>query len=226
VKYNTNGDELWARRYNGPGNGWDEAHDVVVDALGNVYVTGQSKGSGTGLDYATVKYNAAGEEQWVDRYNGAGNGEDIAKALTLDKHNNVYVTGVSVGSDGLKDIVTIKYSKEAQPLSAITRREEEPGMFNSLDEITTRFRISHYPNPVMGSAKINYDLPYDGQVSIRLFDVLGREVAVITNQSAKAGSYNTSLDVSNLKKGIYYYRLSLQKGNKVWTQTNKMTVVK
>ena len=49
-----------------------------MDAAGNVYVTGRSDFDGTGQDYATVKYNAGGEVQWVVRYNGLINGDDGA----------------------------------------------------------------------------------------------------------------------------------------------------
>jgi len=51
----------------------DAAAAMVVDAAGNVYVTGSSEGSGTGSDYATIKYNAAGAQQWVIRYDGPAN---------------------------------------------------------------------------------------------------------------------------------------------------------
>src|SRR5512133_3565456 len=73
--------EAWVGRYNGPGNGQDYATAMAVDASGNVYVTGESSGSGTDLDYATIKYNSAGQRQWVARYNGPGNSVDTAQAI-------------------------------------------------------------------------------------------------------------------------------------------------
>jgi hypothetical protein len=59
---------------------------------------GSSVGSGTYSDYATIKYNSAGEEQWVARYNGPENTLDIATALAVDPAGNVYVTGFIIGA--------------------------------------------------------------------------------------------------------------------------------
>jgi hypothetical protein len=57
IKYDLNGTELWVALYNGPANNDDYAYALVVDDSGNVYVTGQSTGIGTGWDYATIKYS-------------------------------------------------------------------------------------------------------------------------------------------------------------------------
>ena len=104
IKYNSNGVEQWVARYNGPGNDYDGAWSIAVDGAGNVYVTGRSYGSGTGSDYATIRYDSSGVEQWVARYNGPGNGEDEAKSIAIDGAGNVYVTG-----DSQDDYATIKY---------------------------------------------------------------------------------------------------------------------
>jgi hypothetical protein len=66
-----------------------------VGPAGNIYVTGYSSGSGTSFDYATIKYNTAGAEQLVIRYNGPGNHDDYASALVIDQAGNVFVTGSS-----------------------------------------------------------------------------------------------------------------------------------
>lgn len=58
-----------------------------------MYVTGSSAGIGTGQDVVTMKYNAAGEQQWVARYNSAANFNDFATALALDAYGNVYIRG-------------------------------------------------------------------------------------------------------------------------------------
>jgi len=109
IKYNASGAEQWVARYNGPGNLDDSASAIALDASANVYVTGNSAGSGTSLDYATIKYDTSGAQQWVARYNGPGNFNDDARAIALDGLGNVYVTGASTGSDGIYDYATIKY---------------------------------------------------------------------------------------------------------------------
>ena len=109
IKYYPNGDTAWVRRYNGPANGFDGANAMAVDDSGNVYVTGLSLGSGSEIDYATIKYRPNGDTAWLRRYNGPGNYGDWSFAITLDSSGNVYVTGYSWGSGTGHDYATIKY---------------------------------------------------------------------------------------------------------------------
>ena len=95
IKYSSAGVPLWTNRYNGPGNGDDDACAVAVDGSNNVIVTGYSTGSGSAYDYATIKYSSAGVPLWTNRYNGPGNGDDDAHAVAVDGSNNVIVTGYS-----------------------------------------------------------------------------------------------------------------------------------
>jgi len=109
IKYYPDGDTAWIRRYNGPGNLRDGVSAIVVDDLGNAYVTGQSYDSVTHLDYTTIKYHPNGDTAWVRRYNGPGNAWDLARAIAVDGSGNVYVTGNVYGSGTDRDYATIKY---------------------------------------------------------------------------------------------------------------------
>ncbi|MBK8550011.1 MAG: SBBP repeat-containing protein [Ignavibacteria bacterium] len=125
----------WAARYNGAVNGADNAASVVVDGSGNVYVTGSTTGNVTSNDYATIKYNSAGIQQWAAIYNGpTGTGFDAASSIAVDGTGNVYVTGTSFGSGGHHDYATIKYNSSGDSLW-VRRYNGPPG--NSGDEATT-----------------------------------------------------------------------------------------
>ena len=117
-------DTAWVRRYNGPGNGDDYARSIAVDGSGNVYVTGGSEGSGTGDDYATIKYYPNGDTAWVRRYNGPENDEDVANAIAVDGSGNVYVTGYIMSSSFDDDYATIKYYPDGD--TAWVRRYNGP----------------------------------------------------------------------------------------------------
>jgi len=113
IKYNSAGTQLWTINYNGTGNNNDVPSDIVVDANGNVYVTGKSDVDSsiiTNNDYATVKYNSAGVQQWVKTYNGSANLSDGANAIAVDASGNCFVTGGSNENSSQKDGTTIKYN--------------------------------------------------------------------------------------------------------------------
>ena len=112
VKYNSAGVEQWVARYDGPGNWDDYAYSLALDGNGNIYVTGGSDGGGTQMDFCTIKYNSAGTELWIARYNGPGNWDDGASSLALDQDGNVYVTGGCCGIGLNRDYATVKYNSE------------------------------------------------------------------------------------------------------------------
>jgi outer membrane protein assembly factor BamB len=111
VAYNAaNGAQLWVERYNGPGD-FGDAYAVAVSPNGNtVYVTGYSYGCVCGgRDYATVAYSAAtGAQQWVQRYDGAGLGNEALAIAVSPTTGTVFVTGYSVDADF--DYATIAYA--------------------------------------------------------------------------------------------------------------------
>jgi hypothetical protein len=84
----------------------------------------------------------------------------------------------------------------------------------------------NYPNPFNPSTKINYDLPADGKVAIRLFDMSGKEVALLVNEVKTAGYHTVDFNASNLSSGVYFYSISVEANGNNFTATKKMMLVK
>jgi DNA-binding beta-propeller fold protein YncE len=123
------GGTRWTRRYNGPGDGFDQPTSIGVSPDGSaVFVTGASRGSGSRLDYATVAYEAStGARLWVKRYDGPGHGIDYATALAVSPDGaRVFVTGYSPGSGSGDDYATIAY-RSATGATIWKRRYDGPG---------------------------------------------------------------------------------------------------
>ncbi|SMO75833.1 alpha-amylase family glycosyl hydrolase [Gracilimonas mengyeensis] len=103
----------------------------------------------------------------------------------------------------------------------------EQDLLTSKDEngqqLPEAFRLNqNYPNPFNPSTVISYQLAGNSEVSLKVYDMLGREVAELVNGRKTAGSYEVSFDASQLSSGMYIYRLKA--GSKVFTQ--KMMLIK
>ncbi len=80
----------------------------------------------------------------------------------------------------------------------------------------------NYPNPFNPTTKIDFDLPKSEMTSIKVYDILGREVAVLNSENLPAGSYTIAFNGSELSSGMYFYRIT--SGD--FVATKKMTLVK
>lgn len=90
-------------------------------------------------------------------------------------------------------------------------------------EIPGEFSLwQNYPNPFNPRTVINFDLPRETFVKLVIYDVLGREIAILVNERIKAGTYEVDFDGTNYPSGVYYYRL--RAGD--YSETKKMVLVK
>ena len=80
----------------------------------------------------------------------------------------------------------------------------------------------NYPNPFNPTTNIQYDLPSDNFVSIKIFDITGREITTLVNEFKTAGRYSVGFNGTNLSSGIYYYKI--EAGN--FSQVRKMLLIK
>jgi hypothetical protein len=80
---------------------------------------------------------------------------------------------------------------------------------HSQNEIPYGYTLSqNYPNPFNPSTTIIYSVPEGIEVTIKVFDVLGRDVTILVNEQKEAGTHTIVFDASNLTSGVYFYQLT------------------
>lgn len=203
IKYNSSGDIEWTARYNGPDSAGDQAHAIVADTEGNVYVTGRSyayEPYTPEYDYLTVKYNSSGVEQWNARYDGTGHTQDEALAITVDNAGFVYVTGGSTGNTSYEDFVTIKYTVTGiEEVAAPTRQQ-------------MGLRVN--PNPFRNLTTVSFGIEHSTQsIELEIYDISGR---LVTNLDCAMPHAPCTMQISwdgtdqfhrKLPSGIYFLRI-------------------
>jgi uncharacterized delta-60 repeat protein len=107
ISLTTTGSPRWQYHYNGPGNDADGAYSIIYGLDGNIYVAGSSMGDSTDNDFTIISLTTAGTERWVYRYNGTGNGADVALNIKYGFDGNVYATGYSKAIDSTNDFIVI-----------------------------------------------------------------------------------------------------------------------
>ncbi len=304
IKVLGNGTQKWVARYNGPGDSWDKVGALTIDSFGNVFVTGQSNGIETSTDYATICYDKDGIQQWIDRYTGAGKTDESGVDVSIDDLGDICVTGATGMTLNSSRATTIKYfsGDHANPveLSAFTahadaakitlywktesetnclgfevRRSNSPietegirlgfvagfGTTNAPNEYSyvdssipnagtyyyrlrqmdtdgtygysatvsasiskvTSFSLSqNYPNPFNDETVIRYQVPKNGMVSLRVYNTIGEEIAVLVDKELPTGQYEAKWVVPANSSGIYFYRLQI--GN--YTETRKTVLLR
>ena len=113
----------------------------------------------------------------------------------------------------------IQSTVEQSTLQSVTN----PIGINGTLEVPKEYRLDqNYPNPFNPATNIHYSIPKDGEVSLKVFDILGNEVAVMVNGFLKAGVYNAEFSAANFSSGVYFYSLKTSE----FTSTKKMLLIK
>ena len=84
----------------------------------------------------------------------------------------------------------------------------------------------NYPNPSNPVSKIDFEMPFDGNVSLVVYDISGKEVAVLAEGWRTADFYSVTFDGSNLASGVYFYRINAENGKESFAKTLKMILIK
>ncbi|MEW5844198.1 MAG: T9SS type A sorting domain-containing protein, partial [Bacteroidota bacterium] len=138
------------------------------------------------------------------------------KCVVTDAHNITFTSNIlTISIGGSAAVINSQHNNE----TTAKLSEELPLGVKSSNEFVLK---QNSPNPFNPTTIINYQLPEDGFVSLKVFDVLGREIQTLVNDFRSKGMYSVTFDASNLASGIYLYRLSAKNFNSV----KKMIVAK
>ncbi|HMQ69936.1 MAG TPA: T9SS type A sorting domain-containing protein, partial [Ignavibacteria bacterium] len=126
-----------------------------------------------------------------------------------------------------KDLVSGKYKYRLKQTDYNGNFE----YFNLTEEVVIgipdKFSLGqNYPNPFNPVTKISYEIPYDSKVSLKIFDISGREIRTLVDEYKAAGYYTIDLNASGLASGIYFYRISAEGNGNSFTAVKKMMVLK
>lgn len=170
---------------------------IAFDSAGYIWATGYSSSTTSGRDYLTIRYkSSSGEETWRRTESSPGNFNDYSTSIVSPLKDNVCLTGsyVAGGTTGT-NYYTVRYVflRGVKPISS-----EVPNSYN-LEQ--------NYPNPFNPVTNIRFDISKSAFVNITIYDMLGREVAVLVNENMKPGKFVVDWDASNFSSGIYFYRI-------------------
>jgi photosystem II stability/assembly factor-like uncharacterized protein len=149
----------------------------------------------------TVSYSSNAGTSWIVQYTvTTGSFYHIVKA-----RNGTTLWGVR-SNGGI--------SRYGTPLVGITPITENTPVDYKLSQ--------NYPNPFNPVTKINFEVPQQGLVTLKVYDIMGREITTLVNEVKSPGSYNVDFDASRLSSGTYFYKLI--SGN--FVETKKMLLIK
>ncbi len=184
------------------GTTWTNAG--TVGGAGNMTSIG---GSGTNF-WLTRGNNTYGTTDFGTTWTGTGyTGTAALWATSITNNPNGCLGGWSVGATG-----------------TIVKLTGNPvGIVNTNNQIPNEYRLAqNYPNPFNPTTNFIFALPKAGNVDLRVYDVLGREVETIVSEFKSAGSYTVEFNASNLTSGVYFYTLRTDD----FTATKKMVLIK
>lgn len=165
-------------------------------------------------------YDARWDSDWLNLYQNGGFIASAFKHHTIDLHDTF--------SPG--DVILIRFRLFADPLVngwgwAIDNLEIQESLTAVKDEknIPLTFNLDqNYPNPFNPSTTIRYTIPEASQVTIKIYDALGREVQTLVNRELNGGKHEVVWNANNFASGVYYY--TLKSGNK--SATKKLMLLK
>ena len=202
IKYDSTGNVVWLRDYHFPVNGNLQPTMISRDKYNNIYVLcGYYYYQPMNAGYLFIKYKSNGDSVWTFTYNSPV-ARNYGKAFLLDGENKIFVTGRAYGNNTGYDITTLELSQT----NSIRKID-----INMPDKFSLH---QNYPNPFNPMTKIKFDVPSphlykggQGGVSLKIYDITGREIQTLVNEQLHPGTYEVTFDGSNYASGVYFYQL-------------------
>jgi hypothetical protein len=212
---NTN---TWSALGSGSGNGVSGPVFALAVSGSDVYVGGlfsQANVGGTTVSVNNIARFNTTTNTWSALGSGSGNGVDGQVLALAVSGSDVYVGGGFTQANVRSTIV---------PANHVARWNSGATSVERIgDDIPTTYLLSqNYPNPFNPSTTISFSIPTSEFVTLKVYDVLGREVATLVNEQLRAGSYSYNFTASNLTSGVYLYKLQAGK----YSETKKMVLTK
>jgi hypothetical protein len=205
----TNGGGLWTRRHNGIPNavGTLPRSSVIRPGSSTEFYVGIGNATNTNIGvYATSNAGLS----WTPFNNGTLSNTTTVRALAFKKTAD-----------------TTLYAGGAHPTLATGQGVFEytwitTGIGNNT-EIPSEYKLEqNYPNPFNPGTIISYSLKENGYVTLKVFDILGKEVAALVNARQNAGTYNVEWNAGNFSSGVYFYKLTTEK----FSDTKRMMLLR
>jgi hypothetical protein len=212
IRTNANGDILWTHTWGGYRD--DFGNSVQQTIEGGFILTGRkdigNRPYPSSAGIWLIKTDNNGDTLWTDTF-GGGFGESGNSVLqTLDNGYIIAGTTTSRGSGG-SDVCLIRVAPDVSVIEKNTQ--------TSLDDYELK---QNYPNPFNPNTNVEFSLSNSGYVTLKIYNLLGEEVATLFSESIKAGNHTYTWDASGFASGVYYYRIEAEN----FVETRKMIYLK
>ncbi len=118
------------------------------------------------------------------------------------------------------------YEYKIQSVSTTGETKDLTTLSVTVDVPKTYALYQNYPNPFNPNTMINYQLPINSSVTLKIYDILGREVATLIDQQQDAGVYHVTFDGTKHSSGVYFYRLTAQGNGQRFVSIKKLVLTK
>jgi hypothetical protein len=146
----------------------------------------------------------------------------LAPGDTLETSIHVFTDMTSIGTAFVQIQVGTFRNPEDRFILDFTATTDPAVSVNENNLLNTYYLFQNYPNPFNPSTRINYNVGEPGLVQLKVYNVLGVEVASLVNEFKNSGDYSVDFNAVNYSSGVYFYTLSVNN----FTQTRKMILEK